>query len=307
MPGLLQESELDRVFNAWRRSIRFDPLLSRVAIPDLHPLSRAFNNALTGEDDGELAEICNDLVRQRLEPHTVTRLATFLAETFADEVGTASGAVSRSLVSTLGLVCGLMMTTMVSDVTQLAYRDPLTGLENRRAWDEAIAGYAESGRTLSVCMIDLDGLKVINDTQGHDAGDRCLSQFGKDLSTSTHTNGRAFRFGGDEYGMLLPDADVRDLQQVIQQLHVKEGIASFSYGIASTADQFNKMEDLTELADSRMYEMKRERKRQQEVSTTSGENARDTVTEGSYLNAIQRPNSHNIKPAERSNDSETSQ
>jgi diguanylate cyclase (GGDEF)-like protein len=300
MPGLLQEAALERVFNAWRRSIRFDPLLSRVAIPDLHPFSRAFNNALTGEDDGELAEMCNDLVRQRLEPHTVTRLATFLAETFADEVGNTSGAVSRSLVSTLGHVCGLMITTMVSDATQLAYRDPLTGLENRRAWDEAIAGYAENGRRLAICMIDLDGLKAINDTQGHDAGDRYLSEFASELSTSTPAEGRAFRLsgGGDEFGVFLPDADVRDLQQVIQQLHVTEGIAPFSYGIASTADQFSKVEDLKELADARMYEMKRERKGQRETSTKSVETEQDIVTEGSDLNT-------RIEPPERSNDSET--
>lgn len=262
MPGLLAEAQLERVFNAWRRSIRFDPLLSRVAIPDLRPLCRAFNNALTGEDDGQLSEVCNDLVRQQLEAHTVTHLATLLAETFADEVGTISGAVSRSLVSTFGHVCGLMMTTMVSDFAQLATRDALTGLENRRAWDEALASYLLEERKLAVCIIDLDGLKAINDSQGHPAGDEYLSRFARDLSSSTPPNGRAYRFGGDEYGMLLPDTEANDLQQVIQELHVRAGVAQFSYGIASTTEQLDKPEDLTKLADTRMYEMKNERKRQ---------------------------------------------
>jgi diguanylate cyclase (GGDEF)-like protein len=261
MPGLLEEPELTKVFNAWRRSIRFDPLLSLVAIPDLHPLCNEFNNALTGEDDGRLVEVCNDLVRRQLEAQTVTHLATLLAETFADEVGTASGAVSRSLVSTLGHVCGFMMVTMVNDIALLATRDALTGLENRRAWDQALTSYLSDERGLAVCMIDLDGLKAINDARGHPAGDEYLRGFARDLLAATPPSGRAYRFGGDEYAMLLPDTHARDLQEVMTELHVKDGVAPFSYGIASTADEYAEPADLTKLADIRMYEMKNERKR----------------------------------------------
>lgn len=285
MPGLLGEPELLRVFNAWRRAIRFDPLLSLLPIPNLQPLCKEFNNALTGEDDGRLVNVCDDLVRQHLEAQTVTRLVTLLAETFADEVGTASGAVSRSLVSTFGHVCGLMMTTMVNDMALLATRDALTGLENRRAWSQALVSYLSEERKLAVCMIDLDGLKVINDSQGHPAGDEYLRQFAKDLLGSTPPNGRAYRFGGDEYAILLPDAQTRDLEQVMSELHVRQGIAPFSYGIASTEDQFNNGDELTELADSRMYEMKNERKRQSEATATAGEGISDISRGNANANA----------------------
>ena len=285
MPGLLGEPELLRVFNAWRRSIRFDPLLSLLPIPNLQPLCTEFNNALTGEDDGRLVDVCDDLVRQHLEAQTVTRLVTLLAETFADEVGTASGAVSRSLVSTFGHVCGLMMTTMVSDMALLATRDALTGLENRRAWNQALVSYLSEKRQLAVCMIDLDGLKAVNDAHGHPAGDEYLRQFARSLLASTPPNGRAYRFGGDEYAMLLPDGETRDLEQVMAELHTRDGIAPFSYGIASTEDQFNSGDELTELADSRMYEMKNERKRQLAGNTTVAYDRQDINIDDSNSNA----------------------
>src|SRR4051812_36765379 len=118
MPGLLDGDGLQRVFNAWRRSLRLDPILTRVPMPELTPLATAFNNALTGDDDGQLAEACDALVRGNLEAATVIRITTLLAETFTDEADTTSGAVTRSLVGTLGHVCGLLITTIVLDVSE---------------------------------------------------------------------------------------------------------------------------------------------------------------------------------------------
>src|SRR5262245_126989 len=128
MPGLLPSESFDRVFNAWRRAMRQDPLLSRVAMPELRPLAEAFNHELTGDDNEQLADACTVLVRGELDAARVVRITTFLAETFTDEVGTSSGAVTKSLVGTLGYVCGLMMTTMVADASEQARRDVLTGL-----------------------------------------------------------------------------------------------------------------------------------------------------------------------------------
>src|SRR6059058_270746 len=113
MSGLLGDAALLRVFNAWRRAIRHDPLLVRVAFPELRPFAEAFNNALTGDDNGELTDACGQLVAARLEALPVVRITTMLAETFADEVGTSSGAVTKSLVGTLGYVCALLAESMV--------------------------------------------------------------------------------------------------------------------------------------------------------------------------------------------------
>jgi len=194
-------------------------------------------------------------------------------------------AVRISGTNPRSLLFGLMMTTMVSDMALLATRDALTGLENRRAWNQALVSYLSEKRQLAVCMIDLDGLKAVNDAHGHPAGDEYLRQFARSLLASTPPNGRAYRFGGDEYAMLLPDGETRDLEQVMAELHTRDGIAPFSYGIASTEDQFNSGDELTELADSRMYEMKNERKRQLAGNTTVAYDRQDINIDDSNSNA----------------------
>src|SRR5712692_3442997 len=196
MPGLLEEVPFGRVFNAWRRAMRLDPLLSRVAMPDPMPLATSFNKALTGDDEGALSEACNVLVRANLEPSHVIRITTLLAETFTDEVGNTSGAVTKSLVGTLGHVCGLMAKTMVEDMSEVARRDSLTGLENRRAWDETLIDQIRSGKNIAIAMVDLDGLKAINDSDGHDAGDAHIKKFAGDLRATIPEPGRVYRFGG---------------------------------------------------------------------------------------------------------------
>lgn len=228
-------------------------------MPDLRPFSEAFNDVLTGEETGELDVACADLVRQDLDPGTVIRITTILAETFTDEVGTQSGAVTKSLVSTLGHVCGLLTTTMVHDVEESARRDALTGLENRIAWDAALAdqlGYGE----LTLVIIDLDGLKRVNDEEGHLAGDEYLRKFAADLRAAIPDGARAYRFGGDEYSVIMPHGSVSATESVLEDLAGIDGVAPFSYGTATSPREGRDAETLKRLADERMYAMKRERK-----------------------------------------------
>lgn len=261
MAGLLDEVKLKRVTDAWRRAIRVDPLLSRAVMPELIPLAEAFNNALTGDDSGQLSRVCDDLVRANLDATTVIRITTFLAETFTDETGNASGAVTKSLVSTLGHVCGLMMATMVGDANEGALRDPLTGLENRRAWNTSLTklllNTSENG---AIAMIDLDGLKNINDTQGHEAGDAHLKKFAVDVSGAIPEKTRAYRFGGDEFGVISPNESSAALEAHLQTLSEKSGVARFSFGIAHTYQDGRDVTAFVKLADSRMYEMKKANK-----------------------------------------------
>ena len=91
----------------------------------------------------------------------------------------------------------------------LAREDSLTGLANRRAFDEAlIAEMARSARAesrLSVLLIDLDHFKAINDELGHVEGDRCLAAVAAAIAGTIRAGDRAFRWGGDEFAVLLPD------------------------------------------------------------------------------------------------------
>jgi len=92
-------------------------------------------------------------------------------------------------------------------LSQLAFADPLTGLPNRRAWDEELRARASRGGrdTSSVCLalFDLDFFKSINDRFGHIAGDEILSHVGRRLAAARRDSDLVARLGGDEFALLL--------------------------------------------------------------------------------------------------------
>jgi diguanylate cyclase (GGDEF)-like protein len=92
---------------------------------------------------------------------------------------------------------------------QLARADPLTSMGNRRAFDEALGAEVARARransTVSVALIDIDGFKILNDTFGHLEGDRLLRLTGAAVERALRAGDRGFRWGGDEFALLLPD------------------------------------------------------------------------------------------------------
>lgn len=108
----------------------------------------------------------------------------------------------------------------------LADTDGLTGVMNRRAFDETFAREAASsareGTPLSVLMIDIDWFKAYNDTYGHPAGDECLRQVSQCLLDSARRpGGIVARYGGEEFVVLLPSGDVRQARLVADQLSAR--------------------------------------------------------------------------------------
>ncbi len=257
MSGLLNGDQLQRVSNAWRRALRSDPVLSRQNFPNLPAFAEAFNGFLTGEDDGSLPKACDEFVEQGLQPALVIQSVTILAETMIDEYGmTTSGAVTRGFVSSLGYVCGRLTTTMVANEAVLARRDHLTGLEIRLALEEHLAGLIDTG--VAVAFIDLDGLKEINDRDGHEAGDAYIQKFAADLRSSLPDGATAYRLnvGGDEFVAVLPQASPALLKAILEKLRATEGVAPFSFGIAVSPDDGTSVDELLEVADRAMYLMK---------------------------------------------------
>ena len=90
--------------------------------------------------------------------------------------------------------------------------DGLTGLGNHRAFQDELVrqleGAKRHGTALSLLLVDIDNLKLVNDSQGHAAGDRLLEAFGHLTTTALRRTDRAFRVGGDEFAILMPNADV---------------------------------------------------------------------------------------------------
>jgi diguanylate cyclase (GGDEF)-like protein len=98
---------------------------------------------------------------------------------------------------------------LVGSLRQQANRDPLTGLYNRRMLDQHLSTIVNRSRAdnadLAVLMLDLDHFKILNDTLGHGAGDELLRTVGQLIRSSIRERDLAFRCGGDEFVILLPD------------------------------------------------------------------------------------------------------
>lgn len=116
-------------------------------------------------------------------------------------------------------------------LTALAVRDPLTGLFNRRFLDERLQQHAgdESGEPLVCLMIDIDHFKRFNDQFGHDAGDLVMRFVGQTLRETCAPAGSAFRFGGEEFTVLLPSLGEQDGVALAERLREKVSGAALSH------------------------------------------------------------------------------
>jgi diguanylate cyclase (GGDEF)-like protein len=114
---------------------------------------------------------------------------------------------------------------------RLARLDPLTGLNNRRAFDETldeqIALARANGQSLSVLLADIDGFKQINDDHGHMNGDSCLRQVARTIQVSVRATDACFRWGGDEFALVLPSTDRASADRVAERVSraVESGVA----------------------------------------------------------------------------------
>lgn len=158
---------------------------------------------------------------------------------------------------------------LFEQVHTLSITDPLTNLSNRRQLDRDLSrefAAARRGRQLVAVMFDLNGFKDYNDRYGHLAGDQALRAFADALATETRKMNLAVRYGGDEFLVLLADADLEGTAVFIQRIRDRfnETIAKFGVeGLgfaAGTAEYHPGMRDATELiaaADRSLYQVKR--------------------------------------------------
>jgi PAS domain S-box-containing protein/diguanylate cyclase (GGDEF)-like protein len=108
------------------------------------------------------------------------------------------------------------------ELERLANRDALTGTLNRRAWDNALATAIvraeHADEPLSIALIDLNGFKAVNDSFGHDSGDRLLTDAAKVWQEQLRGGDLLARIGGDEFGVLLPNCAAADLDAIAERL-----------------------------------------------------------------------------------------
>jgi diguanylate cyclase (GGDEF)-like protein len=113
------------------------------------------------------------------------------------------------------------LSAQLATARRLARLDSLTGIANRRAFDEqlqyGLALAARDGQPLSLAYIDVDDLKRLNDRDGHAAGDRALAVVGRTLAESVRRTDTVGRLGGDEFAVLLPNTDLAGAESVIDK------------------------------------------------------------------------------------------
>jgi len=153
-------------------------------------------------------------------------------------------------------------TALAKKLAHDAKHDALTELPNRGAFEEALRSVSD-GRRTSLLYLDLDGFKLINDTHGHHAGDRLLAVTAQRLSTIVRAQDFAGRIGGDEFAVLLEDADAKLLQSVANRViaELREPFAyenrllsvSVSVGAVMAYDVDGDAEQTLRDADSAMY------------------------------------------------------
>lgn len=118
-----------------------------------------------------------------------------------------------------------------SQLAHQATHDMLTGLPNRRAFEEALRSALEASHRASdqavLCLIDLDGFKFINDTAGHAAGDEALRQVAGLLRRQLRADDQIYRIGGDEFALILRHCNSRDAQRICD--HVCEMVAESAF------------------------------------------------------------------------------
>lgn len=166
--------------------------------------------------------------------------------------------------------------TGLERLTRHAYTDELTGLGNRRAFEQDLARELHrsqrSGTPITVAMIDLDGLKQTNDTLGHPAGDHLLRQTARALRRGLRRSDRIYRIGGDEFAAILIDTSQVDSHLLITRMQ-EAGSPSFSVGTASSPP--DPTDRLVVLADIRLYEAKALRRRHDAPAPAARPHPRD--------------------------------
>jgi diguanylate cyclase (GGDEF)-like protein/PAS domain S-box-containing protein len=182
---------------------------------------------------------------------------------------------------------GLLVMSAIVDITErkraeeqihhLAVTDPLTGLANYRrlldALDTEIKRYGRTGRPFAILLLDLNGLKKINDAHGHLVGSRALGRLANVLRIHCREIDTAARYGGDEFVLVLPETESEAARHVAQRISERlrddgeEPPISVSAGAAIFPQDGLTIEELLAAGDRDLYREKRSSKRKQRLST----------------------------------------
>ncbi len=186
-------------------------------------------------------------------------------------------------IATSMFVIFMLASDLSEQMKEIAVRDELTGLFNRRGFKEngrrVFSHARRSGTALSVIMTDIDRFKYINDKYGHAAGDAALVHFSRLFEDSRRGEDIVARVGGEEFALLLPGTELRDAMAVADQLCEKVGSTPLdmtsvglpmtsSFGVAAISDSDRTLEDMILRADRALYRSKRAGRNQVDLESS---------------------------------------
>jgi diguanylate cyclase (GGDEF)-like protein len=153
---------------------------------------------------------------------------------------------------------------LLDEVGRLAHVDALTGLSNRRAFEEAlgreVARATRTGEPVSLALFDIDHFKAVNDTLGHQGGDEVLRTVATALAQACRDADLAARYGGEEFAVLLPSCGAGEAFRVTERLRaaVAGAVAvTMSAGVAALPTHAASPDELLRKADDALYAAKR--------------------------------------------------
>ncbi|MEM8747224.1 MAG: diguanylate cyclase [Actinomycetota bacterium] len=188
----------------------------------------------------------------------------------ASESGLDLTTIVLATIALLGLFLGALAMRRnrhAERLTGIAYTDGLTGLANRRRLDDDLAEEARSGtRPTVVLMIDVDHFKRFNDTHGHGAGDDALRRVASIISRNVRAGDVAYRYGGEEFSVLLPDTSATQAAEVAERIRdaieratidLPDGeSASVTVSIGLSSGPATSVTRLVDRADEALYQAK---------------------------------------------------
>ncbi|KQQ65515.1 diguanylate cyclase [Pseudomonas sp. Leaf127] len=159
-----------------------------------------------------------------------------------------------------------------NELQRLSSTDRLTGLNNRGHWEESLrqeyARHRRYGTQVAMVMIDIDHFKRVNDTWGHQTGDKVIQVVAEAMRTHIRSADIAGRYGGEEFAVLLPDTDkagaqvfAERLRKAVEELHVdhdgQQIRCTISLGVADLSQPSTDYKTLIEAADQALYQSKK--------------------------------------------------
>lgn len=274
----LEETDADR-----RRGILGDHALSVELVSAFagdRLLTRAENRRLEGLKQARGRSFFSDLLyaitHQYFPPENAEKLwAAVLGH--KQELSTLLGRNVRTVVATLDYLSNitsnmasttLVGETVIEEILELSLRDGLTTLFNHTYFFEQIdlevRRFLRYGLPVCLVMIDIDDFKAVNDTCGHQEGDRILATMGATLLRVARDSDICCRYGGEEFAVILPLIDIDEAGLIAERMRAEMAVpladgrtVTVSIGVAACGEKTGNCQEFVEQADAALYQAKK--------------------------------------------------